>query len=71
MRGYSRQQERLWHLQAWAVWHSEALARTKRLPRFEKFANIKKEIKYQTWQEQLKLIKAINKGVGGKDLTNG
>ena len=71
MEAYSKQQEHLYRFGAWVAWHTSALARVKKMPNFETFANFKKRLKPQTWEQQLGIIKSLNQAMGGKDLTNG
>ena len=71
MTAYSKQHERQFNLGAWIAWHSAALTRVKKMPKFEKFAEIRKKIEPQSWEQQLEIIKGINKSLGGKDLTYG
>jgi hypothetical protein len=71
MTAYSKRQEHQFKLGAWVAWNTAALSRMKKMPAFEKFADIHKKTEPQSWERQLKIIKGINKSLGGKDLTNG
>ena len=71
MDAYTKKQEQLYLFGAWVSWHTAALTRVKKMPKFEKFANFKKKLQPQNWEQQLNIIKTLNKAMGGKDLTHG
>ena len=57
LKAYEKHEELEWQKLKWAVWHTEALARTKRLPKFEQFIEPPKPKKQKTPEEMLATLK--------------
>lgn len=67
LKGYQWREEQEWQRAKWLTWHIEALARTKKLPKFEKFVDKPKPKRSQTPEEMLAVVVAMTQAFGGED----